>query len=232
MREGLDTKHLQTIYNHIAKRYDFQHAIITAKSDQRGRRMVVERTVQPGDHVLDCGAGTGSTSFLAAQKVGPDGHVTLFDLSDGMLTVAKEKANVLGLQDRVTFHTGNMFNLTFEDGYFDAVLSTYSMCPLYDPAKGVLELFRVLKAGGRAGVAHSTEPSNPLMRWLADRIEDLAWHIPTLSMGCRAVSVLPTLKQAGATVTFHRLIGVPLWPFEVFVVEKPKVRWEKKVRQF
>jgi demethylmenaquinone methyltransferase/2-methoxy-6-polyprenyl-1,4-benzoquinol methylase len=222
MRDGLDTKRIETIYNHIAKRYDFQHALITARSDGRGRKLVVENTVRPDDHVLDCGAGTGITAFLAAQKVGPDGHVTLFDLSEGMLAVAKEKARALGLQDQVTFHTGDMLHLAFEDGYFDAVLSTYSLCPLYDPAKGALELFRVLKAGGRGGVAHSTEPSTPLMRWLANRVEDLAWKFPAVSMGCRAVSVLPALKQAGATVIFHRLIGVPLWPFEVFVVEKPK----------
>lgn len=222
MREGLDTKHLQTIYNHIAKRYDFQHALITAKSDERGRRLVVEKTVRPGDYVLDCGAGTGTTAFLAAQIVGPDGHVTLFDLSEGMLAVAQEKANALGLQERVTFHTGNMLDLPFEESSFDAVVSTYSICPLYNPNQGALELFRVLKAGGRAGVAHSADPPNPLVRWLANHVENLAWHIPTLSMGCRAVSILPTLKRAGATVIFHRLIGVPLWPFEVFVVEKPK----------
>lgn len=222
MRDGLDAKRIETIYNHIARRYDFQHALTTAGSDGRGRKMVVEKSVRPGDHVLDCGAGTGITAFLAAQKVGPDGRVTLFDLSGGMLAVAKEKAEALGLQDQVIFHTGDMLNLPFDDGYFDVVLSTYSMCPLYDPAKGALELFRVLKPGGRGGFAHSAEPSNPFMRWLADRVEDLAWKFPTISMGCRAVTVLPALKQAGAKVIFHRLIGVPLWPFAVFVAEKPK----------
>jgi ubiquinone/menaquinone biosynthesis C-methylase UbiE len=220
MRKGLDPEHLRSIYDRIAKRYDFQHGLITARSDQRGRNLVVEKSVLPGDHVLDCGAGTGTTAFQAARKVGAGGHVTLFDLSEGMLAVARKKARELKLEGRVTFRTGSMLDLPFEDGSFDSVLSTYSMCPLEDPTKGAIEVFRVLRVGGRAGVAHSTEPENPVVRWLADRIEDLAWKIPSLSMGCRAVSVLPTFKKAGATVLFHRLIGVPLWPFEVFVVEK------------
>jgi ubiquinone/menaquinone biosynthesis C-methylase UbiE len=111
--------------------------------------------------------------------------------------------------------------LPFDDGQFDVVLSTYSMCPLYDPAKGALELYRVTKPGGKIGVAHSTEPQNPAVKWLADRVENWAWHFPSISMGCRSVEVLPTLKSAGGKVLFSRNIGVPLWPFLVFIVEKP-----------
>jgi demethylmenaquinone methyltransferase / 2-methoxy-6-polyprenyl-1,4-benzoquinol methylase len=40
-------------------------------------------------------------------------------------------------------------------------------------------------------------------------------------MGCRSVEVLPALKSAGGKVLFSRTIGVPLWPFHVFVIQKP-----------
>jgi len=138
-----------------------------------------------------------------------------------MLAVARQKVIHEGLQARVTFQTGDMVHLPFADGTFDAVLSTYSLCPLYDPEKGALELFRVTKPGGRVGVAHSSEPRNPAVKWLADRVEDWAWHFPWLSMGCRSVSVLPALEHAGGRVIFSKHIGIPLWPFFVFVVEKP-----------
>jgi hypothetical protein len=55
---------------------------------------------------------------------------------------------------------------------------------------------------------------------MADRFEDVAWRFPSLSLGCRSVSVLPRLLAAGAAVVMHEHIGVPLWPFEVFVVRK------------
>jgi ubiquinone/menaquinone biosynthesis C-methylase UbiE len=214
---------LTGVYDRVAKRYDFQHSIFTAGSDQRGRKILVEKSVKYGDRVLDCGSGTGSTALLAAPKVGATGKVTLFDLSDGMLTVAKERAKEAGVQERVEFQTGDMLNLPFEDNSFDVVLSTYSICPLHDPAKGALELYRVLKPGGHIGIAHSTEPERPLVKWLADKVEWLVWHIPSISLGCRPVSVFTVLNQAGGKIVYKERIGIPLWPFAVFIVEKPMI---------
>jgi demethylmenaquinone methyltransferase / 2-methoxy-6-polyprenyl-1,4-benzoquinol methylase len=221
VREALSVEELRGIYARIAKRYDLQHGIITARADERGRRFLVDKTVREGDRVLDCGSGTGATGVLAAKRVGPQGKVTLFDLSDHMLAVARRKVVEQGMQDRVDFEIGDMVHLPFEDDKFDVVLSTYSLCPLYDPKRGALELYRVTRSGGMIGVAHSTVPKNPLVRWFADRVEDWAWRFPRLSMGCRSVEVLPTLKGAGAVIQFSRTIGIPLWPFLIFVAEKP-----------
>lgn len=195
MRKALGLDELRSVYGRIARRYDLQHALITAGADQRGRRLIVDRAVEPGANVLDCGAGTGTTGLLAARRAGPG--------------------------DRVWCVSGDMTRLPFPDDAFDVVLSTYSMCPLYDPARGALELYRVTRPGGRIGVAHSTDPRSRFTRWLARRVEDLAWRFPGLSMGCRSVAVLPALEGAGARTRFSRLIGVPLWPFRVFVVAKP-----------
>jgi demethylmenaquinone methyltransferase / 2-methoxy-6-polyprenyl-1,4-benzoquinol methylase len=220
MRQGLAPATLKRVYDRVAGRYDFQHGALTARSDERGRRLAVERAVEAGDRVLDAGAGTGSTALLAAVRVGANGRVTLFDLSDGMLAIAKRRAEAAGLAERMAFQTGDMVHLPFADDTFDVVLSTYSMCPVYDPAKAALDLYRVVKPGGRIGVAHSAAPANRVVRWVAERVESVAWRFPWLSLGCRSVSVLPTLEGAGARVLFVRTIGVPLWPFLVFVVAK------------
>ena len=221
MRKALSPEKLQGVYGHIAKRYDFQHALITASADQKGRRILVEHSVSEGDEVLDCGSGTGTTGIMAAKKVGPSGKVTLFDLSEDMLSIAREKVVQENVQERVTFQTGDMVHLPFDDNSFDVVLSTYSLCPLYDPVKGALELYRVTKPGGRLGVGHSTEPKNAIVKFFADRVEDIAWRLPWLSMGCRSVKVLPALEKAGGKVLLLKHIGVPLWPFQIFVIEKP-----------
>jgi len=221
MRGALNIDQLKGIYARLAKRYDVQHALLTARSDQRGRQLLVDHAIREGDKNLDCGSGTGTTGILAAKKTGPRGRVTMFDLSDAMLAVARDKVAHEGLQDRVVFQTGDMVHLPFDDNTFDVVLSTYSLCPLYDPQQGALELYRVTKPGGKIGVAHSTEPHNPSVKWLADRVENWAWHFPWLSMGCRAVEVLPALEGAGGRVVFSKTIGVPLWPFFVFIIDKP-----------
>jgi demethylmenaquinone methyltransferase / 2-methoxy-6-polyprenyl-1,4-benzoquinol methylase len=221
MRQAIDRRILTAIYDRVSPRYDLQHAILTAGSDQRGRKLLVEHAVEPGDRVLDCGAGTGSTALLAARKAGSPGTVTLFDMSEGMLAVARQRANAAGIGGRIKFHTGEMTHLPFIDGSFDVGLSTYSMCPLDDPSKGALELYRVVRPGGRIGIAHSSDPKNRMIKRLADLVEALIWRFPSVSFGCRSVSVLPALTNAGASVVFEKMIGIPIWPFLVLVVHKP-----------
>jgi len=71
--------------------------------------------------------------------------------------------------------------------------------------------------------AHNTpaEPATRLMKWLSNLIEGLVWHIPPISLRCRAASVLPSLENLGCKILFRKDIGVPLWPFLAFVAEKP-----------
>jgi ubiquinone/menaquinone biosynthesis C-methylase UbiE len=217
----LEQGRLRHVYDSVAHHYDFQHGLLTAKSDQFGRELLVEHAVRSGDRVLDCGAGTGTTGMLATHKVGSNGKVVLLDMSEEMLAIARGKVKQAGLQQRAEIITGDMLKLPFEDNSFDVVLSTYSLCPIYDPVKGATELFRVTRPGGRMGIAHSTDPHNPYVKWLADRVEDIAWHMPSISLGCRSVSILPTLEGLGCKILFRKYIGVPLWPFLVFVLEKP-----------
>ncbi len=121
--------------------------------------MLVEHAVRAGGVVLDCGAGTGTTGILAARKAGPNGRVTLFELSDEMLNVARAKVARDHLATKIESRSGDMVDLPFEDDTFDVVPSTYSLwCPLYDPVKGALEMYRVTRPGGRIGAAHSTGP--------------------------------------------------------------------------
>jgi len=221
MREALEQGKLRSVYDHTARRYDAQHAFFTGRSDQLGRELLVEHAVSAGDRILDCGAGTGATSLLAARKVGPGGKVVMLDMSEGMLEVARTKAEQSGLQDRLEIRVGDILHLPFGEGSFDTVLSTYSLCPVYDPAQGAKELYRVTRPGGLIGIAHSTEPDTPWVRWMADKVENIVWMMPYLSLGCRAVSVLPTFEQLGCKTNFKKKIGIPLWPFIVFVVEKP-----------
>ena len=159
MRQALGIDTLTAVYGRLAQRYDWQHRLVTFAADQRGRAMLVERAVREGERVLDAGAGTGSTALMAARKVGPRGRVTLFDLSDDMLDVARDKAEAAALDDRLEYHSGDMVQLPFPDASFDVVLSTYSLCPLYDPAQA-----RSSSTASCARAASSAAPTPPSPR--------------------------------------------------------------------
>jgi demethylmenaquinone methyltransferase/2-methoxy-6-polyprenyl-1,4-benzoquinol methylase len=221
-REALAQAHVQRVYDRAANRYDLYHSLATLRSDERGRRLVVEWAVAPGNCVLDAGGGTATTALAAARRVGDAGRVTVVDLSEGMLAQGPTKARGAALEQRMSFVAGDILKLPFADESFDVVLSTYSLCPIYDPAAGALELYRLLKPGGRFACAHSVEPQRPTVRWLAGRVERVLWRFPSLSLGCRAVEVLPVLERAGARVLHTKTLGVPLWPFFVFAVAKPE----------
>jgi ubiquinone/menaquinone biosynthesis C-methylase UbiE len=223
VRRALDPHVLRRLYDRLAGRYDLQHAFITAGADGRGRRALVQAAIQAGDRILDAGGGTGSAGLLALRQAGPDGHLVVLDQSSGMLAVARRRAREAGLQRQVSMVIGDLQAPPLRSGAFDVVLSTYSLCPVVAPSAGAEKLYGLVRPGGRLGIAQSTEPRNRFVRWLSGRVEALAWRWPGLSMGCRAVDVLPHLRELGADVEMDRTLGVPLWPFHVFVVRKPRV---------
>ncbi len=210
------------MYDRVAGRYDAQHRWLTAGSDESGRRALVEHAVSSGDRVLDCGGGTGSTALLAARRGGERARVVILDASPGMLAVARGRAAAAGVTERIETLRGDLHRLPFRDGGFDVALSTYSLCPAVEPTAGALELYRVVRPGGLVGIAHSAEPERPWLRALADLVERVVWRFPSISLGCRSIEVLPALEDEGAEVVFRRRLGVPLWPFLVFVARKPR----------
>lgn len=127
-------------------------------------RLVGDARLRWGHRVLDLGSGTGYPALLAAQVVGPEGQVVGIDLAEGMLAAAERKAKRIGLSN-VTFHTGDVTNLSFDPSSFDAVTSRFCLMFLPDIPRAVAEVTRVLKPGAWAAAAVWSAPEkNPYLR--------------------------------------------------------------------
>jgi SAM-dependent methyltransferase len=109
----------------------------------------------PGERVLDLGSGAGTDSLVAAQMVGPDGHVTGIDMTPPMLARARAAATEMGVAN-VEFVEGEAERLPFADASFDVVISNGVIDLVPDKDAVFAELYRVLAPGGRMQVADVT----------------------------------------------------------------------------
>lgn len=129
--------------------------------------VVARAELRPSDRVLDVGTGTGVVALAAARRLDA-GSVCGIDLSDGMLAVAKAKAQRLGLESRTEFRQMDAENLDLADQSFDAVLSLFALMHFPDAARALEEMRRVLRPGGRLVAAVGSGP--PLLSadwWVA-----------------------------------------------------------------
>lgn len=113
-----------------------------------------------------------STGFVTGDSGRPDlmtkGHVTGVDLSEGMLAVMREKVAKAGLTEMISIEEGDGENLRFPDNTFDRVTIAFGIRNFEDRPKGLREMLRVLKPGGRLVILELSRPENKVIRWFYD----------------------------------------------------------------
>jgi demethylmenaquinone methyltransferase/2-methoxy-6-polyprenyl-1,4-benzoquinol methylase len=167
----LPAEGVRAMFDRIAPVYDAMNRVMTAGLDRRWRRETARAVVRPGDAVLDACCGTGDLALAAARE---GGRVTGLDFSERMLERARRKAP--GLE----WVEGDMLTLPFSDGAFDAATVGFGVRNVDDLDRGVAELRRVLRPGGRLAILEITQPKGalrPFYRLWFDRIVPLLGRV-------------------------------------------------------
>ena len=149
----LPAEGVRTMFDRIAPVYDLMNRVMTAGLDQRWRRLAVRLTVRPGDRVLDACCGTGDLA-LAARDAGAE--VVGLDFSEPMLERARRKGPDL------EWVQGDLLALPFDDASFDAATVGFGVRNVADLERGLAELARVVRPGGRLAILEITKPRGPL----------------------------------------------------------------------
>jgi demethylmenaquinone methyltransferase/2-methoxy-6-polyprenyl-1,4-benzoquinol methylase len=180
------------MFDRVAGRYDALNSVMTAGLHHRWRERAAEQTqLGPGDSALDVCCGTGDLALELARRVSPSGHVIGCDFSEPMLDLAREKAAERSTEG-VRFEWADALQLPYDGDRFDALTVGFGVRNLADLDRGLREMARVLKPGGRAVILEITQPTRPPLStfyslWF-DRIVPL---LGTFSSDPEAYAYLP-----------------------------------------
>ena len=157
------------MFDSIAGDYDALNHILSLDVDKIWRKKALKQIVDaPAPvQVLDLACGTGDFSIAIAKAL-TGGHVTGVDLSEGMLAVMREKVDKAELNGMISIEEGDGENLRFPDNTFDRVTIAFGIRNFEDRPKGLREMLRVLKPGGRPVILELSRPENKIIRWFYD----------------------------------------------------------------
>jgi len=147
------------MFDNISHKYDFLNHFLSLGIDIRWRKKAIKllKEIQP-KQILDIATGTGDFA-IEALKLNPD-HITGVDISEGMLNVGREKLKKRKLDNKITLTSGDSENLPFEDNKFDAIIVAFGVRNFENLEKGLSEMFRVLRPGGKVVVLEFSKPKH------------------------------------------------------------------------
>jgi demethylmenaquinone methyltransferase/2-methoxy-6-polyprenyl-1,4-benzoquinol methylase len=186
----LDEPQVRAMFDRIAGLYDRANSVMTAGLHYQWRRRAADlASLSPGDRALDVATGTGDLAFELSARVGSQGEVVGVDFAEGMLAVARRKADALGMP--VRFEAGNALALEYPDDQFDAATVGFGARNFKDLERGLFEMARVVRPGGRVVVLEITTPRRPPLSTFFELWFDHA--IPALGrvVDAQAYSYLP-----------------------------------------
>ena len=196
VQEGrLEARQVRAMFDRIAGVYDLLNTAMTAGLHHRWReRAATEARVGPGSRVLDVATGTGDLALELAGRVVPGGEVIGSDFAEGMLDRARAKADALAAPVRPRFEWGDAMALPYEDATFDAATVGFGARNFEDLGRGLREMARVVRPGGRVVVLEITTPMRPPL---------------SLFYGLWFDRLVPALGLLAGKLASRRLLGGP-----------------------
>ena len=159
-------RQVETMFDNIAPTYDRLNHRLSWNIDRYWRRKAIDRLVPHRPKtILDIATGTGDFAIQAAQTM-PGATVTGADISEGMMKIGAQKVEQAGLSQQVHFQREDCMQLSFADDTFDAVTAAFGIRNFANLDRGLSEMCRVLKPGGRLVIVELTTPVRFPMRQL------------------------------------------------------------------
>jgi demethylmenaquinone methyltransferase/2-methoxy-6-polyprenyl-1,4-benzoquinol methylase len=159
-------RQVENMFDKIAFRYDFLNRFLSAGIDVGWRKKAIKQLIPlHPKNILDVATGTGDFAITSYEILKPE-KITGIDISDGMLEIGRKKIAKAGLENSIELINGDSEAIFFDDNSFDAVTVAFGVRNFENLEKGLSEIKRVLKPGGKLIVLECTKPSLPVVKQL------------------------------------------------------------------
>lgn len=170
-------KQVAQMFDSIAFKYDFLNRFLSFGIDVWWRKKAIRQLKQLKPQVmLDVATGTADVAIMTWKMLKPQ-SITGIDISEGMLQHGRQKIDKLGLQQHITLQSGDSETINFADNTFDAITVAFGVRNFENLEKGLAEMYRVLKPGGKLVVLEFSRPKQPLFKSLCN------WYMNVLTPG-------------------------------------------------
>ena len=183
------TEKIRARYDRISPYYDLMELLLEKLGFFRWRRKVFDSL--DGDTILEVGVGTGKN--LDFYPVGKP--IAAIDFSPGMLSRARRKAEEKRLN--VDLVEMDVQDLQFDDQSFDTILATFVFCSVPDPIRGLQEVKRVCKRGGKIILLEHVRPGSTLLGKIFDVLNPITVKLMGVNINRNTVE---NMKRAGLNV--------------------------------
>jgi demethylmenaquinone methyltransferase / 2-methoxy-6-polyprenyl-1,4-benzoquinol methylase len=148
---------ISEMFDNISPKYDTLNRVLSGRMDVLWRRHTISllKATQPKT-ILDIATGTADLA-IEAMKLNPEKIIGI-DISEGMLSIGRDKITKLGMENVITLQTADSENLPFESNTFDAVTVSFGVRNFENLEKGLKEMCRVMKTGGTCLVLEFSKP--------------------------------------------------------------------------
>ncbi len=161
---GSKKKQVEEMFDKIAFRYDFLNHLLSAGIDVSWRRKAIKQLKELNPKVvLDVATGTGDVAILTYKMLKTEKIIGI-DISDGMLEIGQKKIMKLRLQNHIELLKGDSETISFEDNTFDAVTVAFGVRNFENLEKGLQEILRVLRPGGKLVILEFSRPALPIIK--------------------------------------------------------------------
>lgn len=153
-----------TMFDRIAFRYDFLNRFLSVGIDVSWRKKAIKelKTIKP-QTILDVATGTADVAILTYKMLHPQ-KITGIDISERMLELGRKKIFKQHLSEKIKLVNGDSETINFPDGSFDAITVAFGVRNFENVEKGLKEMLRVLKPGGKLVVLEFSKPKNLLFK--------------------------------------------------------------------